>query len=199
MKFAVPLGYHLTGVCVAFDCPLPSFCPPGQRSTTGYDGGGSAACVNCVAGTHMPSTYRAPVDSGLSDVQWNSMKGKTCLDCPVGTYAGEGLSSCQNCPRDSSSPARSESIAACACNPGHVGLNGGSCNQCAYGTYKDSWGSDPCTQCPPFSRSPKGSVSVTACVCNAGYAGPAGGPCSVCEAGKFKPSRATGTLSLIHI
>ena len=180
-------------ICGTNYCPRPRFCPRGQRSTTGYDGGGSAACVNCVAGTFMPD-YNHP-DTGLQEFQWNYRKGKICFDCPVGKYAGEGASYCQTCPTDSSSPARSESIADCACNPGHVGLNGGRCNNCAAGTYKDTWGSDPCTQCPTFAHSPAGSGAVTACVCNAGYAGPAGGPCSVCEAGKFTPPHATGTCT----
>ena len=52
---------------------------------------------------------------------------------------------------------------------GYHGPDGGTCDECEAGTYKDVTGSDRCTTCPDASSSPSASVNLTQCVCHQGY------------------------------
>ena len=116
------------------------------------------------------------------------------------------MATCLACADDSNAPSMSSAAAACTCNAGYTGPNGGPCSPCALGTYKIASGSAACTSCvagtysvaegataeetcalcPLNSVSPSMSSAVDACTCNAGYTGPDGGPCSPCDAGTFK-------------
>ena len=73
------------------------------------------------------------------------------------------------------------------CDPGHTGPDGGPCEECPEGTYKEVEGSDSCLACPANTHAPKASTAASACECNEGHTGPEGGPCSPCPTGTYKP------------
>jgi hypothetical protein len=78
------------------------------------------------------------------------------------------------------------SVAACICNIGSTGPNGGPCTLCLPDTYMLQTGNGGCQGCLANSGSPAGSTIVTACVCNAGWDGPDGGACVQCTSGSYK-------------
>ena len=58
-----------------------------------------------------------------------------------GTYTLQsGATTCDSCPSNANSPQGSTSSAACACNMGYTGANGGACSACPAGSYKDTTG-----------------------------------------------------------
>jgi hypothetical protein len=96
------------------------------------DGG---PCANCEGGT------------------WKSAQGSAeCTECVAGKYsttlAAIDLSTCLDCPTNSNSSAKSDSILKCTCNPGATGPDGTACALCSAGTYKSTQGSMECTKCP---------------------------------------------------
>jgi uncharacterized iron-regulated membrane protein len=99
-----------------------SACSPGKFKATS----GSTACAECETGKNNPNTGSSSADA--------------CVDCPAGSYSGDGAASCTDCPSDSSSPAGSVGIQACLCNPGYTGPNGGACVACGAGTYSATAG-----------------------------------------------------------
>ena len=170
-------------------------CPAGAYSST-VGASSLAACTACPAGT-----YSIAIGATNSSV---------CTNCPANTYSGTvgatGAGTCLNCSANAVSGTGSVVIAACVCNVGATGPNGGPCSLCATGKYKTVNGtaactscsagtysgivganaSDVCVACADNSSSVLGSSVVTACTCNAGATGPNGGPCSLCVPGKYK-------------
>ena len=71
-----------------------------------------------------------------------------CETCPAGKLSSAGASSCQSpsCPSNSDAPTGSVT---CLCFRGYTGPDGGPCQACGAGTYKDSPGSGACTACQP--------------------------------------------------
>ena len=113
-------------------------------------------------------------------------------------------SACLQCPSDASHELSGQTdITSCVCDPGHTGPNGGTCQDCAAGKYKDVVGSTPCTncsanffsgagasqctQCREFSTSPEGSNEELDCLCNPGYHLQSGTPlqCIECQPGHY--------------
>ena len=142
--------------------------------------------------------------------KYKATKGTTdCHECEAGTYsttvAATSPETCQECPANSASPEGSSAVGECKCNAGFTGPDGGSCEECLAGTYKEGSGSgecvecevgtysavpgasskDACTLCSAVSSSKSGAGSST-CVCNKGYTGPDLGPCEPCSAGTYK-------------
>ena len=70
----------------------------------------------------------------------------------------------------------------CLCEQGFSGPNGGDCNVCASGKYKEALGAASCQDCPAGKTSPPGSVSSALCdlSCAPGSFGPDGGTCENC-------------------
>ena len=60
---------------------------------------------------------------------------------------GNGTGAVGACPKDSSSPAGSDTLADCRCNAGSTGPDGGACTLCAAGKFKAGTGSAECTDC----------------------------------------------------
>ena len=52
---------------------------------------------------------------------------------------------------------------------GYYGPDGGTCEDCASGKYKNVPGDYSCTTCPDASLSPSASVNISQCLCRAGY------------------------------
>jgi len=108
-----------------------------------------------------------------------------CIDCLANQYtSGEGQVSCLECPLHSKSPASSNSVSACKCDPGWTGsVNAsGICTRCTTGTYKATPGNMPCEICPHDNTIP--SAGHVDCVCLAGFTGAT--DCWWCDNGKYK-------------
>ena len=156
------------GVSAAGSTACQFYCAAGS---TGLPG----ACALCVAGKYKTSAGSA-----------------VCSDCGAGTYSvtvgATDAGVCVACPGDSHSPSSSSAGAACLCNAGYSGANGGTCSVCVAGSFKASNGSAACELCPnnTFSAgigrrsaceacqtnavSVAGSVSQASCYCKAGHA-----------------------------
>jgi len=159
----------------------------------GYTGPDGLACAACVAGTYK-------------DVNGSS----ACSLCLQGKFS-TGLGAihadvCELCPANAISGAGSPAIANCTCTLGYSGPDGGPCQPCAAGRYKDVNGSDACalcpqgtfstevaavsdatcSTCPNHTYSDDGSSNILNCTCNLGYTGPDGQECSACQSGKYK-------------
>ena len=103
-------------------------------------------------------------------------------------------SQCTACPVNSVAPGTGHaSISACRCAVGHSGPDGGACQACSAGHYKDTIGSAECTACPSTLSSPSGSSALSSCQCPVGHSGPEAGPCAACAAGLYKTALASGT------
>ena len=151
---------------------------------------GSSMCQKCPANSRSPAA-----SDSLEDCEcipgYEGPDGGPCKACPAGKFDDPTTSSdtCANCPAHSDSEAASVKSTDCKCMPGYTGPDGGMCEECPEGTYKDTFGSEPCVNlCPANSNSPAGSDEITDCECNAGYEGDDGEVCTPCEAGKFTPT-----------
>lgn len=75
----------------------------------------------------------------------------------------EGAATCESCPVDTYSSAGSVAITDCLCNAGFTGPDGGTCQQCEVGTYKNSPGSAACTDCDAGQTSVSPFTSSSHC------------------------------------
>ena len=170
-------------------------CPTGSGSTCVS----CSAITNCncnVGYTRLAGTCTA-CDAGKYKIVTGSA---VCTDCVAGKYsttlAATVATTCLGCPTSSTSPLASSAPAACTCNAGFTGPDGGTCTYCAAGTYKSVTGSTPCTSCPANSgASCIACDSALQCTCNAGYVGPDGGPCTACAAGTYSSVVCIDTLA----
>ncbi|NBX18659.1 MAG: hypothetical protein EBR09_14995 [Proteobacteria bacterium] len=154
---------------------------------------------------HDGGGMRAGVLTSLPDASWN-----VCADCGAGKYStatgATVASSCQSCPANSLSATGSDAATDCVCSAGFSGPDGGTCNACAAGSFKNVTGSMACTfcavnmysttvaavsaascvACPGNSTSVAGSGSLDLCYCNAGYRQtPTHDSCIVCTPGHY--------------
>ena len=180
-------------------------CPANTDSAKGSDE--LADCV-CNAGYTADADGKECVACKVGE--YKEAKGTTdCHECEAGTYsateAATSPETCAECPVRSDSPAGSSAVGECKCNAGFSGPDGGLCEECPAGTYKEMSGSgacvecevgtystasgatskDTCTLCSAVSSSKPGVGSST-CQCNEGYTGPDLGPCEPCSAGTYK-------------
>ena len=115
-----------------------------------------------------------------------------CSLCPENTFSAvSGAAQCTPCPPYSSSvtgssrctfaPCRGEDYnMGCVCPVGKTGPDGGPCNPCAVGTYKNVTGDAGCNNCGSTKTSVAGSAS---CFCKANYTTTATGDCLPCMNG----------------
>jgi hypothetical protein len=180
-------------------CPANSQSVLGSTATTscvcnvGFTGPNGGTCLVCVAGGYKDSIGSA-----------------ACTDCAANMYSetvgATAVGDCQTCPSNTQSAVGSTAPTSCVCNLGFTGPDGGTCDACVAGKYKDSIGTAACTACaagtyltttsatsagtcapcPADSSSLSGSSASSNCRCKSGYTGPDGGPCSRCVAGKYK-------------
>ena len=69
------------------------------------------------------------------DLGW-TLSGELCQECIPGKYkSSTGTSACLDCPAFSNSLAASIALAACICNAGYSGGNGGTCTACDPAVY----------------------------------------------------------------
>jgi DNA-binding beta-propeller fold protein YncE len=209
-----------------------------DRGYTGPDGGICSPCAagkfKNLIGNHscLPCNAHADSQTGASKcyciIGHYEAKAGVCTPCGAGTYnrvngsvvcercsAGKYSNAtvateCLACPLHSVSGQGSSYISNCTCIEGYSGPDGGECDACAAGTYKDVNGSDLCTLCAPgtyfagaaatgclacplHSFSGPGSSNISNCICNKGYSGPDenGDPCS-----EFSSGGGTSTSSM---
>lgn len=173
----------------------------------------SFTCASCPANTITLNTGSDALANCLSKKGFfQTLSGEAGQECPAGTYQQhfgatscvecaasnafssssslESLSQCAACPADSRVlKSRATSITDCVCNAGYTGNDGGPCEACLAGTYKESHGDSACTDCPintystataaiavdtcqncrSSSKSTAGAASESECLCVEGY------------------------------
>ena len=151
-----------------------------SESTTAAVGSTQASDCVCIAGFYDSSgVCTACADGHVKPLDGNGI----CTPCSQNTYAsGENCVSCGNL---GVSDAASEGVEACECAAGE-GFVGGSCQQCAAGSFKaavgdvlcqqcvnnsfsDSGGATTCTNCHANSLAADGSTARIDCECVEGY------------------------------
>lgn len=116
------------------------------QCNAGWTGNLGGPCTACIAGTYK------------------LLKGSaSCVNCPADTYSvtvnATTAGTCLACPANSVSPAGSDDVTDCQCNPGYTGPNGGPCVQCAAGLWKSWIGPEACSTCPEGTYS--GATGLT--------------------------------------
>ncbi|TRY57481.1 hypothetical protein DNTS_014228 [Danionella cerebrum] len=140
------------------------------------------------------------------------LKGRVCVQCPVGTYFSveysecescwrgsfqdeEGQMECKLCPDGFSTPyLHSRSLGECKaqCQPGSSSLTGlETCESCHFGEYQPGFGSQVCLACPPSTTTVnRGALDVNECgvPCPAGHFSRMGlVPCYPCPRDYYQP------------
>ncbi|XP_051576791.1 sushi, von Willebrand factor type A, EGF and pentraxin domain-containing protein 1 isoform X5 [Myxocyprinus asiaticus] len=140
------------------------------------------------------------------------LKGRMCVQCPVGTYFSqeyaecescwrgsyqdeEGQMECKLCPDGFSTPyLHSRSLAECKaqCQPGSSSQSGlETCESCPLGEYQSGFGSQYCMFCPPNTTTVnRGAVDIAECgvPCSAGHFSRTGlVPCYPCPRDYYQP------------
>ncbi|XP_074480016.1 sushi, von Willebrand factor type A, EGF and pentraxin domain-containing protein 1 isoform X1 [Sebastes fasciatus] len=140
------------------------------------------------------------------------LKGRMCVQCPVGTYFSleynecescwlgsyqdqEGQLECKSCPEETSTAyLHSRSVAECKgqCKPGSNSLNGLEiCESCPLGHFQNGFGARECLVCPDeTSTVTRGAVDQMECgvPCSAGHFSRTGlVPCYPCPRDYYQP------------
>ncbi|KAI5629830.1 sushi, von Willebrand factor type A, EGF and pentraxin domain-containing protein 1 isoform X1 [Silurus asotus] len=140
------------------------------------------------------------------------LKGRMCVQCPVGTYFSvdsaecescrrgsyqdeEGQTQCKMCPDGFSTPyLHSRSLSECKaqCKPGSSSLSGlETCESCPLGQYQPGFGSRSCVPCPlKTSTVNRGAMDQSECgvPCSAGHFSRTGlVPCYPCPRDYYQP------------
>ncbi|XP_015258797.1 PREDICTED: sushi, von Willebrand factor type A, EGF and pentraxin domain-containing protein 1 isoform X1 [Cyprinodon variegatus] len=140
------------------------------------------------------------------------LKGRMCVQCPVGTYFSlehnecescwlgsyqdqEGQLECKSCPEGTSTAyLHSRSVSECKgqCKPGSHSLNGLEiCESCPLGHFQPGYGARKCLACPGgTSTVTRGAVDEAECgvPCNAGHFSRTGlVPCYPCPRDYYQP------------
>lgn len=91
---------------------------------------------------------------------------QACTDCAANDYQNlAGKSACEDCPDYSSSPAGSDALSDCLCNPGFAGTitdAGDTCSECPAGQFDD--GSGICVECDATANEYSPSPAATECL-----------------------------------
>ncbi|KAG7461968.1 hypothetical protein MATL_G00196770 [Megalops atlanticus] len=140
------------------------------------------------------------------------LKGRMCVQCPIGTYYSleystcescwigsyqdlEGQMECKVCPDGHSTVylhSRSEAECKAQCKPGSYSANGlETCESCPLGLYQPGFGSKLCLACPGDTTTVnRGAVDVGECglPCSAGHFSRTGlMPCYPCPRDYYQP------------
>ena len=123
-----------------------------------------------------------------------------CTLCPPNTFSSvAGAAQCDPCPPYSTSvsgssrctfdPCRGQNYSSgCVCPVGTTGPDGGPCNACVVGTYKNATGAARCDNCSSTKTSVAGSSS---CFCKANYMTTDTGDCLPCMNGMISRENST--------
>jgi len=181
-----------TGLTECKDCPLGYF-------QEGY-GATADECETCGAGKYVTLdnlnnniTVCVSCHQGL----YQDEIGKYgCKQCSVdGTYAGENLTACSDCPNGYYSSSFQFSYDYCgSCGPGRFqnDLQGAWCVDCSSGTYNDENGQGECKTCTDAGTYATGLKQTSCADCPAGYDSVP----EICDVAM--PSVNSGTVSWTH-
>ena len=190
-----PQGKYSTGTAETSDTTC-SACP--QPHT--YSGAGSSTVTNCTCNLGHTGPDGGPCTPCVAGKYKDVNGSVACSLCEAGKYSTGTASTCALCPEDTLSIAGSPALTNCICNLGYTGPDGGACEPCAAGSYKDVNGSQACALCPDGTYSTGvGQVSDATCsLCPEGkYSTEMGetsaATCSDCPAAKFKALRGNGS------
>ena len=197
-------GMYLNhGKCV--HCPHNTYTPTRGRLTSCYDcpdgstsPPNSSNCI-CEKGSYWLEDSCSPCTSDICNCSkgliWNGddiVKG-TCVPCEPGTYRGENMDLCKECPPGSTS---TEGQDYCVCRAGMF-WDGTSCVECEVGTVSQA-GARRCISCPSGITSSDINTSETIssnrlfCDCPDGqiwsWENETSGNCTSCPSGTYKKS-----------
>ena len=193
-------------------CSGGTFCPPNAVAPTpcpalswSLDGSATAGDCFCVPGAFFDVSGCELCHPGsFSDTN----NASECVLCPADTFnpaqGSETAGDCLSCTNASASPPGSISSDACTCNLGYIPADGGACQSCAPGTYREnateykcsacptgtynglhaSDSAADCAACPPNRTSEPASGDLAACVCVAGFYTD-GAQCALCPPGRY--------------
>ena len=139
-----------SGEC--YSCPANSYCPGGTTIDGCPENSNSPAGSTEISHCQCKPGYSGPnggTCSACTEGKYKMSPGPdTCIQCVSGKFsivtAATAESTCSSCPENSDAPAGS---AACICNAGFTGPNGGPCTACEAGKFKINIGSGACTNC----------------------------------------------------
>ena len=179
--------------------PVSSFVEGIVGFVQGPHPGSPGPCVECEAGKfagiaasaeceRCPYHSLQPEDVVRDHCLCNAgFYGATCTQCETGKFRDRnGPSLCEECPVDSYIQPPDQSR--CRCNGAGMLFSvddGGSCTQCAVGTFLAWSGATACDDCGVYAESPAQGVPRDHCVCIDDYDGTQGGPACRC-AGRYR-------------
>ncbi|KAM5298505.1 sushi, von Willebrand factor type A, EGF and pentraxin domain-containing protein 1 [Ctenodactylus gundi] len=126
-----------------------------------------------------------------------SLEHSVCASCPLGSYQDEeGQLECKRCPTGTYTKylhSRSSSECKAQCKQGTYSSNGlETCESCPLGTYQPEFGSRSCLLCPdPTTTVKRGAVNISACgvPCPVGEFSRSGlMPCYPCPRDYYQPN-----------
>ena len=161
------------GPCVAcapnYYCPgggvnFSVVCPLGQYSLAGASAVGQCGCPD--SSSLLPSPKNCTCNAGYQKVtNASNLGGWQCNACGPNTYCNLGVLA--GCPSSSSSPALSQNLSQCVCNPGYVwNATALACPLCPANSYCLG---GLAMACPFNTTSVAGSKVQTDCQCIAGF------------------------------
>jgi hypothetical protein len=138
-------------------------------------------CLQCKAGKYSASDFT----KGSSYLYENEVS-----DLGNGvTYNPEsvqGDSLCLSCPTNSYSVGGSSDLSSCMCNAGFTGLNGGTCEACPAGKFKNTVGDSSCTDCTYGTFSTSGATVCKGCDSGSYYSSSTGASaCILCPVNQY--------------
>ena len=203
-RLSCPPGMYLNYASCVY-CPKNTYKPTRGRLKSCYDcPDGSTSKFNasnciCEKGSYWQedscsscTSDKCRCSRGLT---WNGddLEKGTCIPCEPGTYRGEGMDGCMECPTDSKS---TEGQDFCVCAAGMF-WDGTSCVECDAGTVSQA-GARGCTSCPSgitysdINSSETISSYRLFCDCPDGqiwtWENETSGHCTSCPSGTYKKS-----------
>ena len=170
-------------------------CPVGTFATAGEDECQTCGQHETTLGVNSTSSEDCLCRPGFV---LSSLRG-VCIACELGSYKAHigDNTTCTACPDNSYTDAENQTtLAACRCNAGYVGPDGGPCVACAQGTYQSATGKSACRDCPANET----TVGVAAtdldsdCLCNVTF-GLIDGTCQKCPEGSKQSGIADAVCS----
>ena len=183
------VGYYSNSI--GTDC-LP--CPVGSS----VEKNGSVSCTQCVAGKYAPTPGYHECSRCPTGTYSNIEGASQCILCPEDTFlAGTGskkITDCINCPSGSKAERGSSSCSPCPSGKYKSGSN--MCTNCPRGKYRTTTGAPDilsCIDCPIGKYSTiLGSTTITNCItCRTGtvsnqIGASSNSTCTLCDIGKYR-------------
>lgn len=160
-------------------------------------------CNVCPSGKYGTDTPSAMMRRLLQDAStWGILQTESCQPSPVDYYTvldASGVQIIVKCPTNSSSPAGSQNLTACLCDPGFSFVSDDvACKSCAVGKFKAITADTQCTFCSlGFFQFEKASTSCISCGAHASTIGDGNtySDACLCNAGYHMPQTSLNTIA----